>query len=625
MCGITGIVYKDTDRSIAKETLLNMAETIEHRGPDDMSIHIDGHVGLGFKRLSIIDLKGGQQPFISRDGNLMMICNGEIYNYRELRAGLEAKGHVFRSDCDVEVILHLYREYGTDSVNKLNGQFAFALYDKNEQSLFFSRDHFGICPFFYSHQDNFFLFGSEMKAILAYPELDRRIDLSGLDQIFSYPAIIAPTTLFAQIRSLEPGYFGIYQKGELKLKQYWDLEYPTPEQQVEQKSESYYIERLNELVLKSVKQRLQADVPVGFYLSGGLDSSIIGGTMRHLIGSGEVNSFSICFSGAADNKDINEQRFQRIMSRHVNSVHNEIEFDWNEFDKKLKDVVYFSESPLKETYNVCSLALSQRAKEKNIKVVLSGEGADELFGGYAGYKFDSQRAGKKVVKDLEHLMEDQVRKTIWGDPDFSYEKNEYEFKSTKEALYSSQVNTVYPQFDCLKYPAVNHSRIKGRHVFHQRSYVDFKLRLAGHLIADHGDRMTMANNVEGRYPFLDPDLVSFVREIPPQMMLKDMKEKYLLKQLAGRYIPQEIISREKFGFVAPGSPQLLKQGNEWVNDMLSYDYIKRRGYFNPDTIERLKKMYARKDFILNPPYDMDLLIIVLTFNVFTSLFNVPNY
>jgi asparagine synthase (glutamine-hydrolysing) len=255
---------------------------------------------------------------------------------------------------------------------------------------------------------------------------------------------------------------------------------------------------------------------------------------------------------------------------------------------------------------------------------LSGEGSDELFGGYAGYKFDMQRNSSTVDKDLEYLMEDQVRKTLWGDENFIYEKNEYEFRSTKEALYSAKVNDRYSSFDCLKKPAVEHAKLKGRSLFHKRAYADFKLRLAGHLIADHGDRMTFANSVEGRYPFLDINLIEFARKVPTNLLLKDMVEKYVLKKVAFRYIPDEIIKREKFGFVAPGSPQLLKNCREWANDILSYDRIKRQGYFNPDTIERLKKIYGKEGFILNPPYDSDLLIVIITFNMFLDVFNVPD-
>ncbi|WP_281322341.1 asparagine synthase (glutamine-hydrolyzing) [Flavobacterium aestivum] len=623
MCGISGIYNFDRERIAREDIIINMTDKIQHRGPDDSACYVDGHVGLGFVRLSIIDLSHGMQPFFSPDKSIVLTCNGEIYNYKELRSKMEAKGHIFKTNCDIEVLVYLYMEYGVDFLNMINGQFAFCLYDKKKEILFMARDHFGICPLFYANLDNALVYGSEIKAVLEHPDVSRRIDYKGLDQIFTFPANIAPITFFDDVKSLEPGHYAILRNNKLETKEYWNLDYPTADYDYGQKSEEYYIENLNDLLLKSIQYRLNADVPVGFYLSGGLDSSLTGGMMRHLDKSKEFNSFSICFSNV-ENKDINEQRYQRLLSEQINSRHNEIEFGWDDFETKLRDVIYYSESPLKETYNICSIALSERAKREKIKVVLSGEGADELFGGYAGYKFDGRREGNIGYKDLEHLREDEVRKKLWGNPDFIYEKNENVFRESKQAIYSSLLNKSYQDFDCLQEPAIDHTRIKGRHHFHQRSYVDFKLRLGGHLIADHGDRMTLANNVEGRYPFLDIDLINFVKTVPPSLMVKNMEEKYILKKVAQKYVPSQIINREKFGFVAPGSPQLLKTNSEWINDLLSYDRIKRQGYFNPDTIERLKKMYSRDGFILNPPYDLDLLIIVLTFNMFIDIFDVPN-
>jgi asparagine synthase (glutamine-hydrolysing) len=537
---------------------------------------------------------------------------------------MEAKGHQFKTNCDVEVLVHLYVEYGTGFLNKLNGQFAFAIYDSKLKQLFLGRDQFGICPLYYAMLGDVFVYGSEIKALLAYPGISREINLNGLDQLFTFPANIFPDTCFKHINSLKPGHYLLVSPEKFVMEEYWDLTYPEKGQYPAEKPESYYIDRVEELLRRSVEYRLMADVPVGFYLSGGLDSSLVGAVMKHLRPADNFNSFSICFSGSADNKEINEQRFQQLMSRHIHSEHNEIEFNWNDFDSRLREVIYYGETPLKETYNICSMALSRRAREKNIKVVLSGEGADELFGGYAGYKFDQRKAPVGRQDDLDQIFEDQVRQVLWGNAGFTYEKNEYEFRSTKTALYSGRVNMQYEAFDCLKIAAIDHKKIRNRDIFHQRSYVDFKLRLAGHLIADHGDRMTMANNVEGRFPFLDIELVEFIKTIPPRMMVKDMTEKYILKQIARKYLPAEIIGREKFGFVAPGSPGLLRGKNEWVNDLLSYETIKRQGYFNPDTIERLKKLYARPDYILTPPYDVDLLIIILTFNMFLEVFGVPD-
>lgn len=625
MCGITGVCYKDPQRRPSLDVVKRMSDKLVHRGPDDAQNVANGNAGFGFRRLSIIDLVHGSQPFYSNDGSVMLICNGEIYNYKELRAELSAKGYVFNTNSDIEVLVSLYVEYGNDFLKRLNGQFAMALFDSKRNLLLLAKDHFGICPLFYTLYDDAVIFASEIKAILEYPGIPREVNLSGLDQIFTFPAAISPATLFKGIYSLEPGTYAVYTGGVLTKTEYWDLEYPEIGYKYESKDEAYYVEGLNEQLLRSVKYRVHADVPVGFYLSGGLDSSLIGGLMYATNDSRDFNSFSISFSGSGkENKEINEQRYQHLMSKHLNSTHNDIDFSWGQIDKKLREVVYFSESPLKETYNVCSLALSEAARARNVKVVLCGEGADELFGGYAGYKFDTLRMNKTLHKDLDHLLEDKVRNHLWGNPEFTYEKNEHEFREVKSALYSNSMQSRYGDFDCLKTPVVNKARMKNRHIFHQRSYVDFKLRLGGHLIADHGDRMALANSVESRYPFLDVNLIDYVTKIPPGMMLQNMNEKFLLKQVAKGIVPNEIIRREKFGFVAPGSVALLKANVEWINDLLSYDTIKRQGFFNPDTIERLKKHYMKDDFVLTPPYDLDLLIIVLTFNIFLDTFQLPS-
>ncbi|HAP94187.1 MAG TPA: asparagine synthase (glutamine-hydrolyzing), partial [Chryseobacterium sp.] len=474
-------------------------------------------------------------------------------------------------------------------------------------------------------QNDALIFGSEIKAIFGHPSVNRQINLKGLDQILTYPSNVSPTTVFENIVSVPPGHYCIYKDGVTKSYEYWDLEYPDMQATVEtNRDESYYVEGIEALLRKSISYRLNADVPVGFYLSGGLDSSLIGALMSHEAPSKKFQSFSASFGSSADNKVINEQKYQKLMSDFLNSDHNDIEFSWTDAERKLKEVVYFAETPLKETYNLCSIGLSEAAQQKGIKVVLSGEGADELFGGYAGYKFDAVKQNYNVGDDLNELFDEEIRRTIWGDKNFIYEKNEYEFRETKQFLYSSAVNKSYSEFDCLQNSVVNTQRIVGKDRFHQRSYADFRLRLSGHLIADHGDRMTMANSIEGRYPFLDIELVEFVKTIPPNMMLNNFNEKYLLKKVAQKYVPADIIWREKFGFVAPGSPALLKNNLEWVNDLLSYERIKAQGYFNPDSIEQLKKLYLSDSFVFNPPYDIDLLIIVLTFNIMHDLFVVNN-
>ncbi len=622
MCGITGVLPLKGQQRIREEDIRRMADAINHRGPDETSCYVNDQIAFGFKRLSIIDLANGHQPFFSEDKSVILICNGEIYNFKELRSELQAKGHRFKTNCDVEVILFLYLEYGIDCVNQLNGQFAFAIYDSRNHQLFMARDHFGICPLFYTQTDNELIFGSEVKAILQCPDFKKEVDVTGLDQVFSFPGMVSPTTMFKGVRSLKAGYYLIVKNGEALEKEYWDLDYPAADYDYGDKPESYYVERLEECLLQSVKYRLTADVPVGFYLSGGLDSSLIGAMMKSIYPEKRFKSFSIGFPEVSDQAH-DERSYQQIMVKHLGSVHNEIAFDWSEVDKRLKDAVFYAESPLKETYNTCSLALSASVKGQQTKVVLSGEGADELLGGYVGYRFDKQRHEFASQNGLEELLEEQMRQKLWGDSQFFYEKRQHEFKETKQTIYSEHLNQSYHDFDCLEKLEINKERLRGRDIFHKRSYLDLKLRLSDHLIADHCDRVSYANSVEGRYPFLDIDLLNFIRTIPPHLKLNGLIEKYILKKVAKKYIPSVITDRQKFSFVAPNSTHLLKNNIPWVEDMLSYDQIKRQGYFNPNVIERLKKMYRAENFSLNIPFDDDLLIVVLTFNMFLEQFEMP--
>jgi asparagine synthase (glutamine-hydrolysing) len=332
------------------------------------------------------------------------------------------------------------------------------------------------------------------------------------------------------------------------------------------------------------------------------------------------HSFSIGF----DDRQMSEAKYQRLMAHHVGSVHHEIIFGWPEINDRLGSMIYHSECPVKETYNTCSMALSGAARGNGITVVLTGEGADELFAGYVGYRFDQYGVRGAEGHGLEALLEEELRECLWGDRGLFYEIDQHAFREVKSALYSAGVNARYGQFDCLRPGLVNRERLAGRHPLHQRSYLDFKLRLSDHLITDHGDKMALANSVEARYPFLDIDVVEFSKEIPPNIKLNGLTEKYVLKRVADGLVPAEVVNREKFGFHAPGSPFLLQQKSEWIQDLLSYERVKRQGYFNPDVIETLKRQYSREGFRLNLPFESDLLIVVLTFGIFLDTFGLPD-
>jgi len=626
MCGIAGIIDLKGRPGVDKRLLEAMADTMVHRGPDDSGFHVEENWGFAFRRLSIIDLATGNQPHYNEDRTIVSVCNGEIYNYRELKQTLIAKGHRFRTNCDVEILVHLYEEYSpaniSSALSSLNGQFSLAIYDMREQSLLLARDCVGITPLFFTEAEGCFIFASEIKAILKHPSVRRAVDLTGLDQVFTFPGIVSPTTMFKGIQSLKPGHYVIVRNGKVEIREYWDLVYPKEGESGDPQPESFYVERLDELLRQAVQYRLNADVPVGFYLSGGLDSSLIASIINDFYPEEKWHSFSICFNQA----DIDERKYQRIVSSQVKSIHHEILFDWPDIINRIKTAVYHAESPLKESYNTCSLALSELVRSHGMKVILTGEGSDELFGGYVGYRFDMfHRDEIDEIDDAQTQIEKEIRHRLWGDSRFLYERNFYEFKETKAAIYSHALGAMMDDFCSEGRELVDVSKMIGRHPLHKRSYVDFKLRLSDHLLSDHGDRVSLANSVEARYPFLDKDLVEFARMLPVDLLMKDSAEKYIVRKTAERYLPGAVINRQKFGFVAPGSPYLLKQDVQWLNDILSFDKIQREGYFNPDTIERLKKMYRSDKFTVNQTFDNDLLMTVITFEIFLELFDMPNF
>ncbi len=619
MCGISGIYAPKSSHLPTLMQLENMADALIHRGPDDVGIYCQNELGLAFRRLSIMDIAGGHQPMQSVDSQQIMICNGEIFNHRELRHELTQKEHLFLTHCDVEVILPLYKIYGRELLTHLNGQFALALFDFPEKMLLLARDPLGIAPLFYSVVDGTLLFASEIKALLTHPLISRAVDLTGLDQIITLPGTVSPRTCFAGISSLKPGHWMTMDaNGDIKTGCYWDFNYPTqPDPLI--KTENDGIEALENVLKRAVKRRLDADVPVGFYLSGGLDSSLIGALIHDLGAVKNRHAFSIQFN----QREIDERHYQQLMAQTIGATHEQIVFDWPQIANSLATIIYHSETPLKESYNTCSLALSQAVKNHGYKVVLTGEGADELFGGYVGYRLANQRQPIDEY-DLNTLMENEVRMQMWGDENFFYERNYLELRELKAAIYAPELAQQLGAFDCTQKRLIDGNQISNRHPLHRRSYVDAKCRMADHLLADHGDRMAFAASIEARYPFLDLEVIDCVKRIPPAFLVKQMEEKSLLKQLAAKYIPQAILKREKFSFVAPGSPYLLRQNIEWVNDLLSYERIKTQGYFNPDAIERLKKQYSQPDFYLSQTFEIDWLMIVLTFGLFLEAFKLPN-
>ena len=599
---------------------MRMCRKLRHRGPDASEVLVQDDFGLGFSRLSIIDLQTGMQPMANEDKSVLSVCNGEIFNFPGLADELRSKGHTLRTKSDCEVLPHLYEDAKEKMLQVLNGQFAFAICDGKLKRLFAARDPFGVAPFFFTLIDGLFIFASEIKAILEHGAVTREVNPVGLDQVFTFPGVVSPETMFKNIHSLPPGHFLQMEKGATApvIEQYWDLAYPKLTDYTHSGHPDEYAEQVWELLRKSVNRRLVSDVPIGLYLSGGLDSSLIGVLAREL--SAEVrHSFSVDFLEA----ELSEGRYQRLMAKELGTVHHPVLIEGQDIAAHLQRVIFHCECPLKETFNAAALALSGAVHEHGIKVVLAGQGADELFGGYIGYRFDAfHSASLHPHKELTS-GDRQLNESLWGEEAFVYERQLDTFRKQLQPLYSENLRGRTPGPDCLQFLRVPRHRVANVHSFHRRSYIDFKLRLADHLLGDHGDRMTFAHGVEARYPFLDRELVEFIRTIPVPLQLQGFDEKALLKRIARRVVPSQIVEREKFGFAAPGSPLLLRQNCEFINDILSPAQITKDGYFDPAAVESLRRQYEAPGFRINVPFEIDLLAVVLTFGIFRELFDLP--
>ena len=578
-----------------------MLAALHHRGPDGTQTLMLKGVALGFNRLSFLDLEGGMQPLQNEDGTVFMICNGEIFNFQALRDELEAKGHRFRTRTDVEVVLHLYEEEELDFPKRLNGQFAIALYDALKKQLLLVRDQAGVCPLFYTVSGGQVIFASEIKGILEYPGVDRRLNLKAVDQLMNFPGVVSPTTFFDGIYSLRGGHMLQIRPGEeIRDLEYWDLCYSAEEE--EDRGEEYYVERLRELLKAAISRRLVADVPIGFYISGGLDSSVVACYIgKYLLNS--YYSFSAEVAGELD-----ESRFQQIIHNCVKSTHYKTAITEEELWTNLARVIYHAESGVKESYDVAAYLLSELVSGSPAKAVLTGQGSDEFFCGYVGYMVDMFRG---MQKDKMTPEECALNEKLWGDPYFRFERNHPELRRTHQKVYSREVWSQLDRFSALAESPVNVERLKGLSTQKRRSYIDSKLRLADHLLGEHGDRMFFSHSVEGRHPFLDMELLDFVRTIPDKYKLNGTNEKYILKKAGKGIVPDEILKRKKFPFQAPGMSAMVKRSAGRL-EFLSDELLKKYGVFDVDHVHEMLQMYSQPDFKLMGAYEIDYLLIVMT-------------
>lgn len=603
MCGIAGILR--TDAAVDTGLLKGMISTLTHRGPDGQGVFVDANVGLGHARLSIIDLEGGHQPMSVENGSVWITFNGEIFNYIELRAELENQGHRFTTRSDTEVILRLYLEKGDDCVQDMNGQWAFAIWDGRERKLLLSRDRFGVRPLFYTQVNGDFLFASEIKALFACPEVKRELDPLGLDQIFTFWVTLPPRTAFDGISQLPPGHSLTAKNGLLAVKQYWSLEYCAAEQMATD-SAGQKAEELLAIMEDAARIRLRSDVPVGAYLSGGIDSTFTTALIAG-IAQDRLRTFSVAFTDS----EFDESQYQKEASDFLRTQHSEVRCSSEDIARMFPDVIWHTEQPVLRTAPAPLYLLSKLVKESGFKVVLTGEGSDEILGGYDIFKeakirrFWARQASsrrrplllRRLYPYLEKIQQQpeaylrsffHVREEDLRSPFFSHLPR-WELTAKLKLFLSDEIKSEIVGYDGLAELAQSLPPCYGRWPeFCQAQYLESTQLLPGYILSSQGDRMAMAHSVEGRYPFLDYRVSEFAAGLHPSMKMRALNEKYILKKAARDKIPASILKRSKQPYRAPdGKIFFGKQSLDYVEELLSPNTLKRNGIFRPGPVGKL--------------------------------------
>jgi len=601
MCGITGFINA---KGVKKINILKMNNTIRHRGPDDSRIFIRENVGLGQQRLSIIDLDGGQQPMSNEDRSIWITFNGEIYNFKEIRKELEDK-HQFKTNSDTEVIIHLYEEKGERCLEDLRGMFAFAIYDFREDKLFIARDHLGQKPLFYWHDDQRFAFASEIKSLLALNPALRKMDVNALYEYLTIRIITPPRTMFKDIRKLPPSHYLVYKNGSINIKRYWELKY---EPKLKDDFNSI-LEGLEGKIKETVKYHLVSDVPVGAFLSGGVDSSLIVAIMSQF-----TDKPFKTFSGDVPYKDFSEITYARLVSEKYRTENYELKFIPS-LIKTLPEIVWHLDEP-SDPLCVAMYYISKLAR-KEVKVVVGGDGGDELFGGYdryygnlyaSYYALIPRFLRKTIIEKILNLMPDGSwyqsfnHKLKWIHQISFYKAGKRYARSLSyfyfsngnfNELYTKQFQANVIAFDPEENIKTYFDSTNTKQLIDRMLYTDMMLRMPDHPVMIL-DRMTMAHSLEARSPFLDHKLAEFCALIPPKYKLKGRKRRFIQMELAKKYLPPQIIKRKKQGFASPITYLLADEFELLYENFLRNSRLVEEGYLNGTIIQRLLEDHLEK-------------------------------
>lgn len=599
MCGIAGIWRLD-GQQVDRETLVSMRDQLRHRGPDDCGVYLDSDIGLGHTRLSIIDLSSsGHQPMGNEDENLWIVYNGEIYNFQALRAELQALGHRFRSRTDTEVILHAYRQWGTRCVSRLNGMFALALWDRNQRTLWLARDRLGVKPLFYYLDDRQLVFGSEIKSILKATGINRDLNWQSLSDFLSMNFVPPPDTPFRNIKVLLPGHYLVHDGSREAITQYWNLEF----RNVAKYTETEHQERVRAKLEECVRRRLVADVPVGAFLSGGLDSSAVVYFLRKL-GASPLKTFNVSFNESS----YDESSFASIVSRKLATEHFEVRCQPSDLRTNFDSLVQHSDHLGADNSNLAMYLVSKLASD-HVKVVLTGDGGDEIFGGYPTYQADAllgsyQRlpaAVRNVLRWLANRAPHSNRKLSWqfkmkrfvDGAQFSAAKAHYWWRiifddDEKRKLVRPEFQSLMASKDSARVYVDYYDQVDVDDELQRSFYSDIKVFLSGSILGKV-DTMTMAHALEGRSPFLDYEMVELAAGIPSSLKVKGTGTKYILKRAMSSLLPKEIIARNKSGFNLPLGKWFREDLRRFVEEVLREEAVRQVEFLNCAFVEKLKQ------------------------------------
>jgi asparagine synthase (glutamine-hydrolysing) len=601
MCGIAGIMKFGQGARTDSGAVRRMCAAMTHRGPDDEGVYADGPAAIGMRRLSIIDVAGGHQPISNETGTVWIVFNGEIYNHSELRKGLEQRGHRYRTNSDTETIVHLYEEYGRDCVQHLRGMFAFAIWDREKGTLFIARDRLGIKPLYYRRTAESFLFGSEIKVILANGDVRPEFNLSSLPEYLAFGYLSGEETFYDGILKLMPGHWlELNHHHELTIQQYWDLDTSSASPVHD---ESYYVQTYREMLEQAVSSHLMSDVPLGVFLSGGVDSSVVAAMMTK-IRREPVETFSVGYA----EQTYSELPYARTVAKHLNSLHHEVLVSEADFFDALPKLIWHEDEPIVWPSSVSLYFVARLARER-VVVVLTGEGSDETLGGYTRYSFTlKNQAWDRIYRSITpSFMRSGMRRLIAGSPLISgrlrrklahtflgsdassgvaYFDNFFSVFSEAQQvqLLTDEALQKFPRGAAYKNVLGYWAKSQGP-LLQRLLYTDIKTYLVELLMKQ--DNMSMAASIESRVPFLDHVLVEFATRIPEEVQLKGLAGKQILKKAAEDLLPHSILYRQKLGFPTPWSGWLAGPRLDSVEKLLLENRSLQRGYFKREAIERL--------------------------------------